>query len=198
MNAVSKIAQPRVPPWALFQIWLCIGASSFGGGVATQFLIHKSFVQQRGWLSDDEFLRMFAICQIAPGINLFGLAILIGQKLMGGLGVALSLLGFVLPSASITILMTALYAHFKDSPEMRAALRGITPAIVAMGVVLSWKLVRPVLLANEKRRLFPRAIGLVLMALCAAAILLFNIAPFAVYLLAGAFGAFAAFTFHKT
>jgi chromate transporter len=179
-------------PLTLFTHWLRIGAQSFGGGVATQFLIHKTFVQQRAALTDDEFTELFAICQIAPGINLFALAILIGNKLAGFAGSLAALAGLVLPSVTITLLMTAAYAEFKDSPIMRAAVRGITPAITALGVVMSWKLMRPVLRAPAARRRFPQVFAVGLMALCLILVGVFNVPTFAVYLLAGGVGALAA------
>ena len=185
-------------PWTLFTLWLRIGAQSFGGGIATQFLINKTFVQQRNLLSDDEFTQLFAMCQIAPGVNLFAFTILIGNKLAGFAGILVSLLGLLLPSVSITVLMTAAYAQFKDSAIMRAALRGITPAITALGVVMCWKLTRPVLLAPAARRRFPQAFAFLLMALCLILVAVFNLPTFAVYLIAGGLGAFAAWRFKES
>ena len=199
-DTIDPTAQPFAPPptaWRLFQHWFRIGAQSFGGGVATQFLIHKTFVRDTDWLSDDEFLSLFAMCQIVPGINLFALAILIGRKLGGGLGVAASLAGFLLPSVSITVLMTALYANFKDSPVMHAALRGMTPVVVALGLAMCWRLARPVLLASPKRRLFPLAFGIALAVLCLLMVGVLNISPFAVYIVAGVLAAGAAWWVHR-
>ena len=178
--------------WLMFTLWLRIGAQSFGGGVATQFLIHKTFVQQHSVIGDDEFTRLFAICQIAPGINLFALAILIANKLAGFAGIVAALAGMLLPSVSITLLMTAGYAQFKDSPIMQAAVRGITPAITALGVVMCWKLVSPVVFAPASRRRFPQAFAFLLMALCLILVAVFNLPTFAVYLVAGVLGALAA------
>ena len=178
--------------FTLFKLWLRIGAQSFGGGVATQFLINKIFVQQHAVLTDDEFTRLFAMCQIAPGINLFALTILIGNKLAGFTGIVVALAGLLLPSVSITLVMTAAYAQFKDSSLMRAAVRGITPAITALGVVMCWKLVRPILLAPAQERHFSQAIAIGLMGLCLILIAVFNLPTFVVYLISGVLGALAA------
>jgi len=37
-------------------------------------------VEERGWVEEEEFARFWALCQIAPGINLIALTILIGEK----------------------------------------------------------------------------------------------------------------------
>ena len=197
----TTLSQNKIAPvptsWHLFQHWFRIGTQSFGGGVATQFLIHKTFVRDTDWLSDDEFLSMFAMCQIVPGINLFALTILIGRKLAGSAGVMASLAGFLLPSVSITILMTALYANFKNSPIMRAALRGMTPVVVALGLAMCWRLAKPVLLASPRRKLFPTVFAVVLMGLCLAVVAGLNASPFAVYIGAGAIAALTAWFVHR-
>lgn len=182
---------------ALFALWFRIGAQSFGGGVATQFLIHRAFVVEQRLLTDKEFTQLFAICQIAPGINLFALVILIARKLSDAGGVVVALLGLMLPSVTITIAMTALYARFRDLPVMRAALRGIAPAVAALGVLMCWNMTRGILRAPPARRLFPRALALFLIAMCVAAVWGLGLSPFLVYLLSGALAALAARAFRR-
>src|SRR5215813_12053791 len=91
----------EISPWKLLWIWTAIGIQSFGGGSATLFLIRKAAVEQYQWLTDEELSRYWGICQIAPGINILGLVILIGFRISGVLGAALALGGLLLPSAAI-------------------------------------------------------------------------------------------------
>ena len=98
---------------------LVLGIQSFGGGSSTFYLIHQACLR-RGWLDEHEFLRTWALAQIAPGINLLGLTVLIGRHLDGARGVALSLAGLLLPSFAITVIMTAMYASIRDLPIVRA------------------------------------------------------------------------------
>ena len=70
------------------------------------------------------------ISQIAPGINILGLVILIGWRVAGAPGVAMALGGLLLPSAAITVALTAVYANIKQAPTVRAALSGVVPATV--------------------------------------------------------------------
>src|SRR3982751_4034895 len=110
-------AQPALPlpsAWRQLRIWLNIGIQSFGGGAATLYLIRREVVERRGWLSDAEYTRYWGICQIAPGINILGLVILIGWQVSGAAGVALALAGLLLPSAAITIVLTAMYSHIEQ------------------------------------------------------------------------------------
>ena len=145
-------AQIADPPSSalLLRVWLALGIQSFGGGAATLYLIRREVVEKRGWISDAEFTRDWALCQIAPGINLLGLIILIGRRLAGARGITLCLVGLLLPSVAITILITALYAHIKTLAIVQAALRGVIPASVGLGVLMAVQLARPLL--QESRR----------------------------------------------
>src|SRR5215469_3114227 len=132
-------------PWSLLWIWTVIGAQSFGGGSATLYLIRRVAVERHKWITDDDFTRYWGICQIAPGINILGLVILIGWRVAGALGAILSLIGLLLPSAAITVALTSIYAGVRETPVVRAALAGIVPATVGLGLFLSFTMVRPLL-----------------------------------------------------
>ncbi|GMB00080.1 chromate transporter [Pelosinus sp. IPA-1] len=83
--------------------WLRIGFTSFGGGAITQYLIQESFIYKHKWITAEEYANIIAMCQIAPGINIIAYTILIGKRLAGWVGIVVSLIGLILPSAAITI-----------------------------------------------------------------------------------------------
>src|SRR5262245_46439477 len=133
-ESIAPAAVSCLSPWQQLLIWLNIGIQSFGGGAATLYLIRRAAVEQHGWLTDEEFTRYWGICQISPGINLVGLSILIGWRVARWLGVALALAGLLVPSAAITVALTAGYASVEQVPVVRAALRGMAPATVGLGL----------------------------------------------------------------
>jgi len=147
IKTLSSASTP--PPLAHFlQVWLAIGFQSFGGGVATLALIRRSLVEQQCWLSEAEFTRYWALVQIVPGINLLGLTILIGQQVAGAKGVALALLGLLLPSVTLTLLLTALYERIQHLELVQAALRGVIPATVGLGLLTALQMARPLMVAS--------------------------------------------------
>lgn len=148
--AASPSVEPPPELVVLLRVWVVLGAQSFGGGTATQYLIYREFVERRPWLSSAEFSRAWAICQLAPGINLLALTTLIGWRLRGAPGVALSLLGLLLPSVLVTLAMTGGYAAVRELPSVRAAFRGMVPATVGLGLLLTWRIAAPIL--GEARR----------------------------------------------
>jgi chromate transporter len=181
----------RVSPWRLLWIWTVIGAQSFGGGSATLYLIRRVAVERNGWLTDDDFTRYWGICQIAPGINILGLVVLIGWRVSGAPGALLSLSGLLLPSAAITVALTSIYSSIREAPVVRAAIAGVVPATVGLGLLLAFTMLRPLLIGarREGRMSSVTAVGVLLASAIAAA---FGRVP-VLAILWGA-GAFSAFT----
>jgi chromate transporter len=105
-----------------------IGLQSFGGGASTTFLIQRAFLEKHKWLSMEEFLHLWNLCLLTPGINLVALTVLIGKKLGGTWGIAASLAGLLVPSATITCLLAALFKQIEHVAAVQAVLRGVVPA----------------------------------------------------------------------
>jgi len=132
-------------PWQLFRIWAAIGLQSFGGGASTTFLIQQNFIEKRGWLSMEEFLRLWNLCLLTPGINLIAVTVLIGKKLGGVWGIAVSLAGLLLPSAAITCLLTAGFQSVEHLPAVQAMLKGIVPATGGIMLVVALRFAVPLM-----------------------------------------------------
>lgn len=168
----------------LFRAWLSIGAQSFGGGQATQALIRRVIVEEQGWISEEEFVQNLTLGQMAPGMNLLAMTNLIGARLAGGRGVAVSLLGLLLPSVALTIVLTASLHSLQHLAPVRAALReGVVPATVGMGLYTGFQNARTLL---RQRGRWPLGAGLLLLGGSAAAAAAVHV-PIAL-LLAGAGG----------
>ena len=135
--------------WPLLRIWVGIGLQSFGGGASTQLMIRREFVEKRGWVGDAELGQMWNLCLFTPGINLIALAVLIGRKLGGRRGIAASMVGMLVPSATITCLLATGFEAVRDSTVIHAVLRGVVPATAGMLGVVAVSFARP-LLARAK------------------------------------------------
>jgi chromate transporter len=136
--------RPHAGLWELFAAYFWIGIQSFGGGSATLYLIRQACIT-RGWLDEVEFMRAWALGQIAPGINLIKLSALIGFKLRGWPGVAAAVAGLVLPSSCVTALMTAGFSAVRNEPAVQAAMRGVIPATIGLSVAIAAQMGLPLL-----------------------------------------------------
>ena len=123
----------RVSAAQIFREFLAIGATSFGGGVVA-YLRH-GLVTRRGWVQDKEFVELLAISQTLPGLNATNMAILVGDRLRGGLGAFAAICGICLPGAVLMYLVAIVYAAHGDHPLATAALKGVAAA--AVGLVLA-------------------------------------------------------------
>ena len=135
----------------IFRTWLGIGIQSFGGGVTTLALIRRNVVDIHKWITEEDFNRFWALCQLAPGINLIGLTILIGRKINGFWGIVACLTGLLLPSAFITALLTAGFIAVRNLPGVQGALNGVLPATVGLGFVTACQMANQPLQSGFKR-----------------------------------------------
>jgi chromate transporter len=182
---LSITKKPALSHFQFLRVWFMIGLQSFGGGTATLFLIRRTSVEQYGWLSAEEFTRDWALVQAAPGINLLGMTILVGRRVAGLLGGIVALIGLMLPSVTITILMTALYADLRNLPVIQAALHGIVPATVGLGLLLTTNMARPLLESSKRESSFSFIVSLVILFGSALAVVLFDLPVLLVLLCAG-------------
>lgn len=151
-----------------FLVWLLLGVQSFGGGSVVLAGIRRAAVEEYRWLSEAEFVHDWALIQITPGINLIALIILLGRRVAGKTGIVLALTGLLLPSALITVLITSLYAHFAGRAEVRAALRGIVPVAVGLGLRTTWQMALPLLRESSQEGRASFVLSLVLIVGCGA------------------------------
>jgi chromate transporter len=124
---------------------------SFGGGAVTQYLIQETFIYKHHWIGEEDYSRFIAMSQIAPGINIFATTILIGKRLGGASGIFVSLMGLVLPSAVITVGMTAIYVSLSSLSRVQAALRYAFAAVFGLSLVTNWRNVAPILARNRSQ-----------------------------------------------
>ncbi len=99
-------------------------------------------------MTEYEFSRNWALCQVAPGINLFGFALLIGRSLGGLKGALASLMGMMLPSAVITLALAATFGALSKHPSVEAAMRGVVPATAGLGLASTFRTGRPLALVG--------------------------------------------------
>ena len=118
--------------WRMFYTMLYISTFTFGGGFVIVSLMKKKYVDQYGWLSEEEMLDMTALAQSSPGAIAVNAAILTGYRLAGFLGVAVSVVAIVLPPLIILSVISFFYGAFRDSPAVQAVLRGMQAGVAAV------------------------------------------------------------------
>ncbi len=169
----------------LLRVWLALGLQSFGGG-SSLVLIHRTIVEQYGWISDETFTRNWALSQMCPGINLIAFTLLCGKQIAGVRGMVLCLLGLLLPSVSITILLTATYTYVRNAQIVTRALNAILPASVGLGLLSAYNMAREPIQTSRAAGSGSLALSLVVLIASGALMLFFKLPVFVILLGAGA------------
>src|SRR5437667_11629976 len=86
----------------LAALFLRLGATSFGGPAAHIAMMEDEVVRRRRWLSREEFLDLLGATNLIPGPNSTEMAIHIGRRRAGGIGLVAAGLAFILPAALLT------------------------------------------------------------------------------------------------
>jgi chromate transporter len=123
---------------ALFIEFLLIGAVSFGGGIVAYEKI--LLTEKKKWLSQDAFMAALAISQTMPGLNSVNLAILAGDKLRGGLGAFVAMLGLILPGSLFVLIAGYAYSAGQDHPIVDLLLAGIAASATGLLAAITYKL----------------------------------------------------------
>ncbi|GAC1300181.1 MAG: hypothetical protein NVSMB27_40560 [Ktedonobacteraceae bacterium] len=183
------LQDPRPGKWLLFRIWASIGLQSFGGGASTTFLIQRAFIEKHTWLSMEEFTHLWNLCILTPGINLVALTVLIGRKLGGAWGIAISLAGLLLPSAGITCLLTVGFLSVENLPAVQAILRGVVPATGGIMLLVGLNFALPLIRRGYKEGVLVLLASSVITFACALAVILLKLTVIIVILGAAFLGA---------
>ena len=118
--------------WRMFYTMLYISAFTFGGGFVIVSLMKKKYVDEYGWLSEEEMLDLTALAQSSPGAIAVNAAILTGYRMEGILGVIASVLGTVIPPVTTLSVISLCYGIFRDSPLVQAVLKGMQAGVAAV------------------------------------------------------------------
>ena len=121
------------PSWReMTRVYGKIGLLSFGGPAAQIALMHKEFVEERTWLSEDSYLRALSLCMLLPGPEAMQLATYAGWRMRGVAGGLLAGLLFVVPGAIVIAVLALGYAYFGQVQLIQAAFLGIKAAVIVV------------------------------------------------------------------
>ena len=164
--------------WTLFITFVRIGAFTIGGGYAMLPLIQREVVD-RGWMSKEEFIDLFAVAQSLPGVFAVNISIFVGYKLKKLTGSVICALGTILPSFLIILAIALFFTQFRENEWVEKAFKGLRPAVVALIAV-------PVITTARSLRL--RGWVLVIPVVVALSIWLLSLSPVYIIIVAAAGG----------
>ena len=114
------------------RIWFQIGVLSFGGPTAQIALMHRVIVDERKWLTEQQFLNALGFCMLLPGPEAMQLATYSGWRLHGVRGGIAAGLLFVLPGAAVVLALAMIYAAYGKVAIVEALFFGIKAAVLVI------------------------------------------------------------------
>jgi len=133
-------SKPTYSLSALIKCFLQLGATGFGGPVALVAYMHKDLVENKKWISEEEYKQGLALAQLAPGPLAAQLGIYLGFVHHRIIGATAAGIAFVLPSFIMVVLLGIAYKLFGGLPWMQAVFYGVGAAVIGIIVMSSYKL----------------------------------------------------------
>src|SRR2546427_1956812 len=121
---------------------LRLGTFGFGGPIALVGYMHRDLVEQRKWISEEDYREGLALSQLAPGPLAAQLAIYLGYVHYRILGATLVSIAFVLPSFLMVVALGWAYKEYNGLSWMQAVFYGIGPAVIGIITISAYKLTR--------------------------------------------------------
>ena len=118
--------------WKLFVSTFMLSAFTFGGGFVIVSLYNKKFVQELGWLEEEEMLDISAIAQSSPGPIPVNASVILGYRIAGIRGSFIAVLGTILPPFVIISLISVFYTQFKSNQVIAIALQVMRAGVAAV------------------------------------------------------------------
>lgn len=138
---------------ALLLHFMSLSLLAIGGAITTAPEMHSYLVNEKAWLSDSQFTSSIALAQAAPGPNVLFIALLgwnVGLNAGGGmaagwhawwmalLGVAIAMVGIMLPSTTLTFVAARWGHRNRELRAVRAFKQGMAPIVIALLIATGW------------------------------------------------------------
>jgi chromate transporter len=140
--SASAAAAPRPSIMDLFLAFAAVSISSFGGVLAWA---RRMLVENKRWMTAEEFNDLLALCQFLPGPNIVNLCAVFGVRVRGVPGALACLIGLLGPSVVLMIAAGTLYRRFGALPNLHGVLSGVAAAAAGMIIATAVKLAEPLL-----------------------------------------------------
>ena len=137
--------QKRQPSASLAQFalyFLKLGCFGFGGPIALVGYMQKDLVEERGWITQQDYMDGLAFSQLAPGPLAAQLAMYLGFVRAGLPGATLIGFVFILPSFLMVAVIGRAYVSFGGTRIIAALFYGIGAAVIAIIALSAMKLIK--------------------------------------------------------
>lgn len=110
--------------WQVFWVFLALGCTSFGGPMAHFGYYRQLLVVKKGWLNEQEFAELMALCNFLPGPSSSQMGMALGYRQAGYAGAIAAFVGFTLPSFLLMVSAALLWQQGQSFSWLAALVHG--------------------------------------------------------------------------
>jgi chromate transporter len=132
--------RPQPSLTQLFLSFATIGLLGFGGVLG---IARKLIVEDRGWMTAEEFNETYALCSFLPGPNIVNMSVMYGARVRGPVGSAVALGALLGPPVALTTVLGMIYVAYGDLPAVRHAIGGLSAAAAGLIAATFAKMAKP-------------------------------------------------------
>jgi len=126
--------------WASL-LWMFLKVNILSpSGPASVGLLYKEAVGKI--MTEAQFVEAVGFSNVLPGSEALKLAMFVGFAAGGIPGVLTALLGSILPPSVLMLLVASLLQAFQHEEWLQGFVRGMSPAVAALIVVVAWEIFR--------------------------------------------------------
>jgi chromate transporter len=125
----------------LFIGFLWASVRGFGGVFV---MGRRMLVEERKWLTPEEFVELLGVCQFLPGANIVNLSVAVGQRYRGWKGSIAALSGILIAPAAISVMLAALFMRYAAVPQVAHAMGAVAATAAGLVVGTALKMAEPI------------------------------------------------------
>jgi chromate transporter len=119
-----------------------LGTFGFGGPIALAGYMQRDLVEDRRWITPQDYREGLALAQLAPGPLAAQLAMYLGWVKAGVWGATMVSFAFIVPSLLMVLALSAFYLRFGGLTWMQGVFYGIGAAVIAIIARSAYKLTK--------------------------------------------------------
>src|SRR5712691_10302705 len=124
-------ARPTPTLAQLLIAFTMIAIFGFGGVL---YWSRRMMVDERKWLTAEQFNEAYALCNFLPGPNIVNFSVVFGRQVGGTAGALVALLGLLGPPFLLVTLLGLLYAAYGEIAALQRILAGVAAAAAGLTI----------------------------------------------------------------
>jgi chromate transporter len=141
---MSDAAAPPAPHPTELDLFLGFLSAALRGFGGVFVMGRRMLVEERKWLTPEEFVEVLGLCHFLPGANIVNVSVAVGARFRGARGAAAALAGIVVAPAALSVVLAALFLRYAEVPKVRHAMGAVAAAAAGLVIGSAIKMAGPV------------------------------------------------------